>query len=333
MSVKLYHGDCLDILPTLAADSVDTCITDPPYYRVKKAAWDNQWESVPDYLAWLDRVLAEFERVLKFNGSLYLFASPKIAARVEVLISGRFNVLNSIVWRKHNGSGTSAAEGACKAVFRSYFPQTERIIFAEHYNSDNAAKGEAGYGRKCDELRGFVFEPLRAYLDGEKERAGLSSRQVDQYLGNYMSGHYFGASQWALPTRENYLKMRECFHALSSGGDYLRREYEDLRRPFSVSADVPYTDVWDFPTVQGYKGKHECEKPLAMLRHIVKASSRPGDTVMDTFYGSGNTGKASELEGRNFIGIERDAHWYEYGKQRIEQAKPENLPLFKGRTA
>ena len=86
---------------------------------------------------------------------------------------------------------------------------------------------------------------------------------------------------------------------------HLRREYEDLRRPFNVSASVPYTDVWTYPTVQAYSGKHPCEKPREMMRDIINASSRPGDVVLDCFLGSGVTGEQAVALGRRFIGIEK----------------------------
>ncbi len=58
--------------------------------------WDCQ-DTPREFLAWLDTVLAEFYRILKPNYSLYVFASPKMAARVEVLAAERFNV-STISW-------------------------------------------------------------------------------------------------------------------------------------------------------------------------------------------------------------------------------------------
>ena len=86
--------------------------------------------------------------------------------------------------------------------------------------------------------------------------------------------------------------------------------YEDVHRPFTVTADVPYTDVWTYPTVGTRKGKHPCEKPLAMMEDIIRASSRPGAVVLDCFLGSGVTGKAAANLGRNFIGMEADAGYF-----------------------
>jgi DNA modification methylase len=80
---------------------------------------------------------------------------------------------------------------------------------------------------------------------------------------------------------------------------------------------VPYTDVWTFPTVQDYKGKHICEKPAAMIEHIITASSRPGAVVLDCFAGSGSTLLAAKRLGRDFIGMEIDPYWVSEINQRL----------------
>jgi len=323
----LRLGDCLEVMADIPDNSVDLILTDPPYFKVKNEAWDKQWDRPDQFLAWLDTILEQFQRILKPNGSLYLFASPKMSARVEVLIARRMNVLNNIRWDKTEGAGRH--RGACKEALRSYFPTWEAVIFAEHYGADNIAKGEAGYLAKCDELRGFIFEPLRAYLDGERERAGFSSKQCNEACGNQMAGHYFSSVQWTLPTLANYEKLRAAFN--SCGGEYLRKDYEELRkdyeelrRPFSVTADVHYTDTWTFDTVKPYAGKHPCEKPQAMLRHIIAASSKPGAVVFDAFAGTGSTGIAATSMGRKFIGCDMSAEYIEIARQRIEQAHAAN---------
>ena len=202
------------------------------------------------------------------------------------------------------------------------------MIFAEHYGADGIAKGESGYGTKCDELRGFVFEPLRAYLDGERERAGCSVQDVAEMwrvrTGNKnrtgMAGHWFSRVQFMPPTRENYEWLREQLNAHMNGtGPVLRREYEDLRRPFNVTADVPYTDVWTFPTVSSYPGKHPCEKPLAMMQHIIRASSRDGAVVLDPFMGGGTTLAAARSLGRSCVGVDMSRNWCDHTIDRLAQ--------------
>ena len=318
----IHNGDALESLRQMPDNSVDAIITDPPYFRVKSEAWDRQWGDAAAFIAWMGELCAEWSRILRPNGSLWVFASPQMAARVEVKIGETFNVLNRISWFKREGWH----KGACKEDLRSFFPATEAIIFAEHRGADNIAKGEAGYGAKCDELRGFVFEPLRAYLAGEWERAGLTKGDAEVATGTQMAGHWFSRSQWALPTAKHYATLQA--RANNGGGDCmrreyedLRREYEDLRRPFSVTAEVPYTDVWGFPTVQTYAGKHPCEKPLALMDHIVTSSTRPGAVVLDCFMGSGSTGVACVRNGREFIGVEIDPKWCAIARTRMALAE------------
>jgi adenine-specific DNA-methyltransferase len=352
-AARFYLGDCLEVMNSLPESSIDLIVADPLYHRVKGEAWDRQWKTDADYLAWVGRLCEGWRCVLKPNGSLYVFASPRMAARVECKVEEHFEVLNHVVWRKPDCAG--AEKGARGGLTRTYIYQTERIVFAEHFGADSTAKGESGYGAECDRLRGFIFEPIRAYLDGERKRAGIDKADCNaacgfsRTAGGMASRHYFSPSQWRLPTREHYAALQGLFNGKArSPGNYLRRyyedlhreyedlrreyedlrreyedlrrEYEDLRRPFTVSADVPYTDVWDFPTVQHYPGKHSCEKPAALLRHIVTASSRPGAVVLDPFMGGGSLGAVCRDTGRRYIGIEMDPHWYAVATRRVAQA-------------
>ena len=128
-SVELVNADSLQYIATLPDNSIDLIVTDPPYFKVKPTGWDNQWKGDEDYLRWLDMCLAQFWRVLKPAGSLYLFSGHRLAADIEIMMRERFNVLNHIIWAKPSGRWN----GCNKESLRSYFPATERILFAEHY--------------------------------------------------------------------------------------------------------------------------------------------------------------------------------------------------------
>ena len=333
--VTIYHGDCRDVLLELGDSSVSAVVTDPPYFKVLDEAWDKAWGSADEFLAWLGSAVDECARAMAPNASLYCFASPHMAGRVECMVRERLHVLNHIVWHKAGAPGRAGQ--TCKEALRSFWPSSERIIFAEQYGADNMAKGEAGYVAKCDELRGFVFEPLRSYLAGEMERAGWTVQTVNQAWRDQgrgtggMAGHWMTTSQWTLPTARNYAWLRELFNA--DGGEYLRKDYEylrkdyeelrkdyeELRRPFTVTAEVPHTDVWEFAPPPVGDGRHPCEKSVAMLMHIIGASTRPGDLVLDPFMGAGSTLVAASRMGRRAIGIELDEHWCEVAAKKLQQ--------------
>lgn len=287
--VKIVNADCADLLASLPDNSVDLIATDPPYFRVKSDSWDNQWSDKAAFFSWLDGVLEQMERVLKPTGSLYLFCSPYLSSETEALIDRRFKVLNHIVWRKPSG----IFKRCRKESLTKFFPQTERIIFAE--------------SRK---KKPFIFEPVRAHIADAVKAAGVTSKEINAATGVQMSSHWLGASQFSLPSEQHYKVLQGLAPALKPYAE-IRAEYVALResgkasgRYFSVTKDVPYTDVWDFAPVQYYEGKHPCEKPSAMMEHIVATSSKRGDLVLDAFVGSASTAIAANKLGRRFIGSE-----------------------------
>lgn len=322
-SLKIVNADSLQYIKTLPDNYIDLIATDPPYFRVKSCKWDNQWESESVYLAWLDELLSEFWRVLKPSGSLYIFCGSRLAPDTEILVRGRFNVLSHIIWAKPSGPWRRAH----KEDLRAYFPATERIIFAGHYAGPFTPKGST-YADKCKTLKQNVFKPLIDYFRLARASLGVSAKAINEATGRQMSSHWFSESQWQLPNAEQYAALQSLFdriaaekhhqgtldkphHELIAEYQTLNRrylelslEYEALRRPFTVTADVPYTDVWTYPSVAYYPGKHPCEKPAELIEHIIRSSSRPGDVVADFFMGSGATLKAAIKLGRVGIGVE-----------------------------
>ena len=88
-------------------------------------------------------------------------------------------------------------------------------------------------------------------------------------------------------------------------------------------------DVWTFPVVQGVerlrgsggKALHPTQKPLELVRRTIIASTNEGDVVLDPFMGSGTTAVAAKIEGRKWIGIERDSIYIQAAKERIAITK------------
>jgi len=62
---------------------------------------------------------------------------------------------------------------------------------------------------------------------------------------------------------------------------------------------------------------HNCQKPLSLLRYLVRTYTNEGDTVLDCCFGSGTTGVAAVVEGRQFIGIEKDVGYFEMARDRL----------------
>ncbi|MDD3370949.1 MAG: site-specific DNA-methyltransferase, partial [Alphaproteobacteria bacterium] len=67
---------------------------------------------------------------------------------------------------------------------------------------------------------------------------------------------------------------------------------------------------------------HPTQKPLPLLYRVIMSSTKPGDVILDPFFGSGTTGAAAKLLGRHFIGIDRDKTYAKYAEKRIDQTEP-----------
>jgi adenine-specific DNA-methyltransferase len=320
-SVTLYNGRCEDVLPTLDLSGNVHLLTDPPYFKVKDNDWDNQWSKSADFLGWMGDWMDLAKPHLSANASVWVFASPELTSAVESVVASRFRVLNSVRWVKPSHRGNQAE----LASLRKFWPGWEGIVFGEQFNAEGSARDGAGYEAASQELRGGVFAPLREYLVAERDRAGITNRQVDQHLGTAgMAGHYFGASQWAMPTEAVYGQLRELFNPvgdeyLRRDYEYLRRDYEDLRRPFNVTSRAKFTDVWTFASVPAYAGKHNCEKPVDLLAHMIETTTNRGDTIIDCFAGSGAVLDVARQMGRKAIGIEMDPHWCKQIAKRLSQ--------------
>ena len=318
--ITLYHGDCLEVLPSIAPESVSLLLTDPPYFRVKSNEWDRQWKSTGAFLEWMGAWMDAAKPTLLPSASVYVFASPELTTSVEKVVTERWSVLNVIRWVKEQGwHNKSRAED-----LREYLSPWEGIVFAEQFAD--------AYGEESRGLHRQVFAPIGRYLQEERERAGWGRSELEVALG-YVSRSdptrgtalaYRWEEGSSLPTKDAYEKMRGVLNR--DGGDYLRREYEDLRhehedlrRPFSLTKAHPRNDIWNFSTVAPYPGKHPCEKPTSILELMITASSRPGDVVLDAFAGSGSTLEAARNLGRRAIGIEKDEAYAEKIVERLSQ--------------
>lgn len=94
--------------------------------------------------------------------------------------------------------------------------------------------------------------------------------------------------------------------------------YDEMRRE---NGGRQMKTVWRFQAPGAAEkrfGKHPTQKPVALIDRCLRASTHPGDVVLDPFAGSGSTGVAAVRLGRRFIGIESDPAFLELGVKRLE---------------
>jgi adenine-specific DNA-methyltransferase len=305
-------GDSLELLRRAPDESVSLIVTDPPYHSTKKGNIynDTAFQEDEHFLEWMEQYTVEWKRILKRSGTLYLFCSAQMSARLEVMIARYLRPINQITWTKPNEPGYDGWKGKMKKeALRAWYPHSERILVFEH----------GGYGT----WEAYRRSPMGEYLLDCRQQAGITTIQLTELIGEYGRVNHGGAvTNWEagrnIPSREQYQKLVE---ALAEYGVAGMLDYNDLIRPMNVNKDVEFTDVWNFMSVRPFKGKHPAEKPQDMLIHIIQASSYPGDIVLDCFAGSGSTSVAALRLGRRTVCMELDELWVKRAAKEITEAR------------
>ncbi|PPX79057.1 DNA methyltransferase, partial [Cronobacter sakazakii] len=136
----IINNDCLTVLKKIPNNTVSLILTDPPYHATQKKNiyGDTQFKKDDEYINWMEEISIEWRRILKPNGSLYCFCDSSMSARLEVMLSKRFNILNHIVWTKPNQPGFDGWKGKMnKESLRQWYGHSERIIFCEPAKDGN----------------------------------------------------------------------------------------------------------------------------------------------------------------------------------------------------
>lgn len=312
----LVSGDSLELLKSIPDHSISLILTDPPYHTTKKKNIKNDtaFECDDDFLLWMEDFTKEWFRVLRPNGSIYVYCSSAMAARIEVLLMKQFNILSHVVWTKPNDPGFDGwKQKMKKESLRQWYDHSERIIFCEPASEGNLNKSAFGN-----------------FLKSVRLQSNMSGHQLTEMIGAYGKVNHGGSvHNWEagrnIPSREQYAKISEAI--LSMGKVESMPSYEDVIRPFEVNGSVEFTDVWNFPSVRPYDGKHPAEKPIDMLEHSILSATYEGDIVLDCFAGSGSTAIAALNTGRKTISMELDETWVKSIKTRLENYKAEHNGL------
>ena len=269
--------------------------------------------------------IAQAHRVLKPQGVMYFFHNdmnqlPEIMERIRKETD--FALISFLIWDKGEcrAQAWKCRDAESHTALRSFFNTCEYIL---HYVKSGASKTEwdkTGLDRIYSNPE--LFRPLKEWYRSELKRLGKTEQELMDFY-KYVTGkppnmfrHYFKDSQFGIPTAEVYQKVFVPFGFHREYED-LRREYEDLRYTHHVDGNHKALIKCAPPNSNGRL--HVCQKPVELLRRLVRVSSNPRDVVLDCFMGSGSTGCAALREGRDFIGIELDAGFFAAAKKRIEE--------------
>ena len=358
-AVTLYKGDCRAVLREIAPASVAPLLTDPPYgikvesdqFADAATDWDNG-----DPTELIDAMLAEARPKMKTNGAFYVFGHPGqfLNARSQYTRAG-FMPLQELVWVKTESGALPYQSRVNKQdldALRTYFPETERILFGEVMETGRTAEKDAerAWHLREEKEHDAKMRPLVEYFKAELAKTTLTVADVCRLMKERtgkgpICGHYFSGHQFMLPTEEMYGHLREILNAhlkpgvaAALGREYeslkaeyqglegewreLRDQWEALRRPHFAQPRTK-SDVLRYNVVAIDKRLgHPCEKPVELLADLIRTSTRPGDLVLDCFAGSGATGIAAKVTGRRAVLIEQEESYCRMIRRRLENDTP-----------
>jgi len=305
----LLHADSLALLPELPESSMDAILTDPPYgIGFGGEAWDGgKLTNSQSYETWTTAWATGGLRALKPGGWLATFGTPRTAHRLIAGVEDAgFEVRDQLLWLYANGVPKSHTrpDGLSACLKPAYEP----ILLAR--------------------------KPLVGTLDVNLARYGTGALQIDEGRVPDAAG---GRGFWpANVTLSHAVRCRpgrcqpDCPVALIDTEPRPGRKVSRLfytpkanRQEREAGCEAfPLREAPIYPRGHGalrlVRNTHPTVKPLELMRWLTRLICPPGGTVLDPFCGSGSTGAAALLEGRHFVGVERDERYVPIACARIE---------------
>jgi site-specific DNA-methyltransferase (adenine-specific) len=286
---QVINADSIKLLNELPAGWVDLCFADPPFNIGYLYHNYDDRKDVDEYVNWSEQWMTAVYRALKPTGSFYLAIGDEFAADLAVVARRKigFHLRNWIIWHYTFGQQTR------KKFAKSH---THILYFSKE-------KPESGMGN-------LTFNP-----DAIRVK---SARQT-----TYGDGR--ANPKGRLPDDTWFLRPQETAY-FEAGYQQFLEQHADAN-PFEllpVDFFDPLSDTWYVSRICGTfkerEGWHGCQMPIAVLDRIIKASSNPGDVVLDPFNGSGTTVVSAALLGRRYVGIDQSPEYVRFARKRLAHA-------------
>ena len=345
----VFHGDNLKFLRGINSGTVHLIATDPPFNKSKDfhatpdslaagAKFNDRWkwdkdvhqdwiDAIQDdwpavwlvikaaesasgsdtaaYLCWLGVRLLEMHRVLRNDGSIYLHIDHTAHGWVKALmdsIFGRKQFMNELVWERTTARNDGKQFGRTHDSILYYSKSRRRT-----WNPIYLPLNEGG---------------LRPYKFDDNDGKGLYRiRDIrNPHPGGYIYDLGFGEK---LPKNGYCMTESRAREWLAEGLLVVRKGKVPGKKKYLQDCEgVKLGSVWHDIRVlhpkSGERTGYPTQKPLALYERIIKASSNPGDIVLDPFAGCATTPVAAERLGRQWIGMDEWEEAHDVVLQRLQ---------------
>ena len=257
------------------------------------------------YLVMMAARLVELHRVLKPTGSLYLHCDPTASHYLKMLLDGIFgpwNYRNEIVW-KRTSSHSDAKKWARVNDIILYYAREEDATWNTQYGPYDSEYVAKNYRHDDDDGRGPYTLGDMAAPEGGGMAAILP--ETGRPRGWYVWKGYHPPERGWRYSQETMQKLdeeRRVWYPPSKDNRLRLKRY--LNEMPGRIVDTNWTDVSPIGAHAKERLGYPTQKPLALLERIIRASSNPGDVVLDPFCGCGTAIDAAQGLGRRWLGID-----------------------------
>ena len=294
----IHVGDNIFHLTNIPDNSVDMCVTSPPYYNLrdyKNSGQIGAENTVKDFVENLCKVFDEIHRILKPTGSCWVNIGDtydkkrllQVPSRFEIAMCDRgWHLRNEIIWSKPNPQPISSKDrfwGNHEKFFwfvkdvKKYYFNRDPILVPQAEISIRRMFSKNNMDKRKD------------FNASSKEGFAISSSSQDKH----------------------YARMREEM------GIDKEFNYEELIKSGKCPTR-PEFDTWNVPSVT-YKGAHFAVYPPELIEKPILSCCPEQGIVVDPFMGSGTTGEVAKLNNRRYIGLELNPEYAILANERISK--------------
>lgn len=301
----IFRGDNLVELEHLPPACVDLIYIDPPFnsnrnYEVSRAemkeerAFNDRHASTRAYIDFMRPRCVELRRVLKDTGSFYYHCDRHADSYIRVMLDQIFGAeqfLSHIIWRRTTAHNDAKRRWGAVNDSIYHYTKSNKYVFNPQYGTYSETYLADKYRYKEPDGRAYMLDNLR-------------SPQPRPNLTYTYKGYHPHPNGWAVsPEKMERLEAEGRLYFPKNPGSRIRiKRYLDERKGMPIGN--VWTDISPVNSMARVRVGYPTQKPLPLLERIIKASSNPGDIVLDAFCGCGTALVAAQRLGRRWIGID-----------------------------
>ena len=322
------QGDSLEVLKDLESESIDCCITSPPYWGMRQ--YENGGmgleASYTEYIDTLFAIICEVKRVLKPSGAFWLNIGDTycnkslqgIPWRVALrMIDDGWILRNDIIWNKHKG-GMCPQKDRFGNIFENFFFFVKSSKY--YFNADairtksREAKIKNGAVVSATGVSGIKYKrqiELSTDLTQEEKKNALLA--LEKMKARMQNGEI---SDFRMVIR-NQQRTTHSDSELVSGRAKELKDKGFYFLCYNPKGTMP-NDVWDIiPEDTQNRKEHFAPYPEELCVFPIKATCPDDGIVLDPFSGTGTTAKVAYELGRKSVGIDMSAEYNRLAQERI----------------